>query len=38
VIHAGLKVQLIDHLGNWTKVRLADGKVGWLAEKEIEVI
>lgn len=38
VIHAGLKVQLIDRLGNWTKVRLADGKVGWLAEKEIEVI
>ncbi len=38
VIHAGLKVQLTDYLGEWTKVKLADGKVGWLEAKEIEVI
>ena len=38
VIHAGLKVQLTDYLGGWTKVRLADGKVGWLEGKDLEVI
>ncbi len=38
VIHAGLKVQLTDYLGNWTKVRLADGKVGWLEGKDLEAI
>lgn len=38
VIHAGLKVQTTDHLGTWTKVRLADGKVGWLEAKDIEII
>ena len=38
VIHAGLKVQLTDHLGEWTKIKLADGKVGWMHDKEVEVI
>jgi tetratricopeptide (TPR) repeat protein len=38
VIHGGLKVQLIDQFGSWTKIRLADGKVGWVEGKEFEVI
>ena len=30
VIHEGLKVKLEDRLDNWVKIRLADGKVGWV--------
>lgn len=30
VIHEGLKVKLEDKLDNWVKIRLADGKVGWV--------
>jgi pentatricopeptide repeat protein len=30
VIHEGLKVKLEDKLDNWVKIRLADGKVGWI--------
>lgn len=30
VIHEGLKVNLEDKLDNWVKIRLADGKVGWI--------
>jgi len=30
VIHEGLKVNLEDKLDTWVKIRLADGKVGWV--------
>jgi tetratricopeptide (TPR) repeat protein len=38
VLHAGVKVQLVDRVGSWSKVRLADGKVGWLEGSAVEVI
>ena len=38
VLHGGVKVQLIDRVGNWSKVRIADGKVGWLEASAVEVI
>ncbi len=38
VIHRGLKVQVLDNVNKWFKIRLADGKVGWIPEKEIESI
>jgi pentatricopeptide repeat protein len=30
IIHEGLKVKLEDKLDEWVKVKLADGKVGWV--------
>ncbi len=38
VIHRGLKVQLLDSVNKWSKIRLADGKVGWIPEGEVESI
>ncbi len=38
VIHEGLKVNLEDKIDNWVKVRLADGKVGWLESNAVEKI
>lgn len=38
VIHRGLKVQVLDNVNQWQKIRLADGKVGWIPEQEIEGI
>jgi hypothetical protein len=38
VLHGGVKVQIIDQLSSWIKVRLADGKVGWMESKETERI
>jgi tetratricopeptide (TPR) repeat protein len=38
VIHGGLKVQVLDNVNKWYKIRLADGKVGWIPEQEIETI
>ena len=38
VLHGGVKVQLIDSVGGWSKIRIADGKVGWLEASAVEVI
>ncbi len=38
VIHRGIKVQLLDSVNKWNKIRLADGKVGWIPEGEVETI
>ena len=29
-IHEGLKFQILDEVGSWSKIRLIDGKVGWI--------
>jgi tetratricopeptide (TPR) repeat protein len=38
VLHGGVKVQIVDQLSTWIKVRLADGKVGWMEESGTERI
>ncbi|MBK7259117.1 MAG: tetratricopeptide repeat protein [Ignavibacteriae bacterium] len=38
VIHAGLKVRISDSIGQWLRIRLVDGKVGWVEIKSAERI
>ncbi len=38
VIHEGLKVRELDHVDNWIKIRLQDGKEGWIQRDEVETI
>lgn len=38
VIHEGLKVQLEDKVDDWVKIRLHDGKIGWITENNVGVI
>ena len=38
IIHEGTKVDVMDELGDWKKIRIANGSVGWLKVNEIEVI
>ena len=38
IVHEGLKVNLEDNLDNWVKIRLADGKVGWIENNYVERI
>ena len=38
IIHEGAKLNILDRVGVWSKVRLADGKVGWLEQKTFTVI
>lgn len=37
-IHEGVKVQILDVVGSWNKIRLADGKVGWIEKNLFEKI
>lgn len=38
VLHSGVKVEIVDRLNEWVKLRLADGKVGWAESTAAEVI
>jgi hypothetical protein len=38
VLHAGVKIRLTDSVSEWVKIRLADGKVGWMERTAAEVI
>ncbi len=38
IIHEGLKVKVEDKVDNWYKIKLIDGKVGWLPQNEVGVI
>ncbi|MDR1526741.1 MAG: tetratricopeptide repeat protein [Dysgonamonadaceae bacterium] len=38
ILHEGTKVQITNRLGEWNEIETADGNVGWIQSKEIEVI
>lgn len=38
VIHEGLSVRMSDQVGEWVKITLADGKVGWILSSQCERI
>ena len=38
ILHEGTKVQIQDAVGEWRKIRIADGNVGWLPEESIQII
>lgn len=38
VIHEGLKILLEEQLDEWNKIRLPDGKVGWVKKNQIAAI
>ncbi|MCG8605918.1 tetratricopeptide repeat protein [bacterium] len=37
-LHSGIKVQVRDHSEDWVKIRLSDGKLGWLRSEIIQTI
>ena len=37
-LHEGTKVYVLDTVDNWKKIRLADGKIGWIQANEIKVL
>ena len=38
VIHEGTKVTILDEVGDWKNISLADGRQGWLPASDLEVI
>lgn len=37
-LHEGTKVQVLDTVNNWTKIKLSDGKTGWISSNEIKLL
>ena len=38
VLHEGTKVRILNEVGAWKNIELADGRQGWLNESDIEII
>lgn len=37
-LHEGTKIQVQDTVGNWRKIKLSDGKTGWIASEDIKLL
>jgi SH3-like domain-containing protein len=37
-LHEGTKIRLVDEVGEWRKIKLADGKVGWVQVNHLQRI
>jgi tetratricopeptide (TPR) repeat protein len=38
MLHAGTKIEVLDELGGWKQIRIANGNSGWIKEEAIELI
>ncbi len=38
ILHEGTKVEVLERVGQWSKIELADGRQGWMESKDFEVI
>ncbi len=38
VLHAGTKVKIIDSVGDWYEIHIADGNIGWILKETMERI
>ncbi|WP_397363985.1 tetratricopeptide repeat protein [Olleya sp. R77988] len=38
LLHEGTKVQVLDTINNWKKIKLADGKTGWIVASDIKLL
>ena len=38
VLHEGTEVKLLDTVGEWYNISLADGRQGWIISSDIEII
>lgn len=38
ILHEGTKVIVLDQVDDWKKIKLVDGKIGWLKEQDINIL
>ena len=38
ILHEGTKVKVLDQVGGWSNIELADGRQGWLQTEDMELI
>lgn len=37
-LHEGTKVKVLDTVDNWKKIKIADGKIGWIISSELKIL
>ena len=37
-LHEGTKILVLDSVDNWKKIRIADGKIGWIIADNIKIL
>ncbi|WP_298493019.1 tetratricopeptide repeat protein [uncultured Algibacter sp.] len=37
-LHEGTKIQVIDAVDEWNKIKLSDGKIGWISSEDIKLL
>lgn len=38
ILHEGIKVEILDQIGEWIKIKIADGNVGWIEKTSVQSI
>jgi SH3-like domain-containing protein len=38
ILHEGTRVDVLEKLNDWQKIRIANGTVGWMRGSELEII
>ncbi|NJM15023.1 MAG: SH3 domain-containing protein [Bacteroidales bacterium] len=38
ILHEGTKVEILDKVGSWKQIKIADGNKGWIMENDIDRI
>ena len=38
ILHEGTKVLILDEVGDWRNIELADGRQGWMKSSDMEII
>ena len=38
ILHEGTKIDVLDELNAWKKIRIANGSIGWIRSEDIEII
>ena len=38
ILHEGTKVKILDEVGSWKNISLADGRQGWIPADNLEII
>ena len=38
ILHEGTKIEILDNLNNWNKIRIANGGIGWMQSEDMTII
>jgi len=38
MLHAGTRIEILDQLQNWKKIKIANGNIGWISKEDLEII